>query len=83
MLKKNSPILMLIITVVGALIYSVYGGSNLFLRKPSMVDSKCYGVDVPSSVKYHKAELFCSCIHVGGHVSKEENYKYCLDRFTK
>ena len=83
MLRKNSPILFLIITVAGGIIYSIYSGNSLLVRKPLMLDSRCYNVDVPKSIKYNKVELFCSCVHAGGHVSKDENYKYCLNKFTE
>ena len=52
-------------------------------RKPARIDSRCYGVDVPKTIQYNDAELFCSCVHANGHVSKEENYKYCVSRFVK
>ena len=83
MFKKNSPIIFLIITVVGGIWYSVSGDSSVLGRKLNRTDSRCYGVDVPESVKYNKTEFFCSCVHAGGHVSKEENYKYCANRFGK
>jgi len=83
MFKNNSPIIFIIITVVGGIWYSVSGDNSILARKPTRIDSACYGVDVPESIKYNKAELFCSCVHAGGHVSKEENYKYCVNRFIE
>jgi len=79
----RNPVVTLILIVVGAIWYSIYGGHSFLARKPSQIDAACYGVDVPESIKYNKAELFCSCVHAGGHVSKEENYKYCVNKFTK
>jgi hypothetical protein len=82
MLKRNAPILVLICIVVGGVWYSLSSGNSLFGRKPLRIDSRCYGVDVPKTIKYNQTENFCSCVHIGGHVSKEENYKYCVSRFS-
>lgn len=81
MFRKNSSILTLIFVVLGGIFYSIYGLNSFFLRKPVRIDSRCYGVDVPKTIKYNEMENFCSCVHIGGHVSKEENYKYCVSRF--
>lgn len=82
MFKRNAPILVLIFIVVGGVWYSLASGHSLFGRKPLRIDSRCYGVDVPKTIKYSQTENFCSCVHIGGHVSKEENYKYCASRFS-
>jgi len=82
MLKKHSSILTLIVIVCGGIFYSMYSSNSLFPRKPVRLDSRCYGVDVPRLIKYNQIENFCSCVHVGGHVSKEENYKYCVNLFN-
>lgn len=79
----RNPVVTLILIVVGAIWYSIYGGHSLLVQKPARIDSSCYNVDVPEKIKYKDAELFCSCVHSGGHVSKEENYKYCVNKFTK
>lgn len=83
MFKGNLPIFILIAVVIGGIYYSINSGNSLLVRKPPMLDSKCYGVDVPNSVKISDMANFCSCIKVGGHVSKEENYNYCLNRFNE
>ena len=81
LLKNNSPILILLIIVIWGVLYSLTGNS-IFVRKPSVLESECYGIDVPDSIKANKTRYFCSCVRMGGHVSKEENYKYCVNQFT-
>ena len=81
MFRKNSSILTLIFVVLGGIFYSIYGLNSFLPRKPVRIDSRCYGVDVTKTIKYNEMENFCSCVHIGGHVSKEENYKYCVSRF--
>ncbi len=79
----RNPVVTLILIVAGAIWYSIYGGHFFLARKPARIDSRCYNVDVPKEIKYKDAELFCSCVHAGGHVSKEENYKYCVNKFVE
>lgn len=81
-LKRNALILFLLCIVIAGVWYSFTSGHSLFGRKPLRIDSRCYGVDVPKTIKYNQTENFCSCVHIGGHVSKEENYKYCVSRFS-
>lgn len=83
MFKGNYPIIILIAVVAGGIYYSINSGNSLIVRKPLMLDSKCYGIDVPKSVKVGDMANFCSCIKAGGHVSREANYNYCLNRFNK
>ena len=80
-IKNNFPIIVLFLMVVGGFAYPFYSGKWLVANRLSDIDSKCYGVDVPESITYNKAILFCSCVHANGHVSKEENYKYCERKF--
>lgn len=83
MLKGHSAILILIAIVVGGIYYSINSANSLLVRKPFMLDSKCYGVNVAKSLKLSDMANFCACIKMGGHVSKAENYKYCLNQFNK
>ena len=79
LLKNNLPILILLIIVIGS--YSL-AENSIFVRKPSVLESECYGIDIPDSIKANKTRYFCSCVRMGGHVSKEENYKYCVNQLT-
>ena len=79
----KNPIFILLFTIIGGIWYSISSGSSVLGRKLARIDSRCYGVDVPKTIQYSDAELFCSCVHANGHVSKEENYKYCVGRFVK
>ena len=82
MIKNNFPIIVLFTIVIFGVWYSIYSGNDVLSRKPSLIDSRCYGIDVPSTIKYNQSELFCSCVHAGGHISKDENINYCTKKFS-
>ncbi|MCH7304021.1 hypothetical protein [Acinetobacter higginsii] len=82
-IKTNLPILILIIIVIGGLGYPFYSGKWIMAPRLSEIDSKCYGVDVPSNIEHNKVLLFCSCVHTIGIENKEEKYKYCTNRMDK
>lgn len=83
MLKGNLEIIILVGIVIGGIYYSINRGESLWVRKPILLDSTCYGVDVPNSIKLSNVEHFCSCIKMGGHVSQQENTKYCVKQFVE
>ncbi|WP_436897446.1 hypothetical protein [Acinetobacter gyllenbergii] len=82
-IKNNLPILILIIIVIGGFGYPFYAGKWIMAPRLSEIDSKCYGVDVPSGIEHNKVLLFCSCIHTVNIANKEEKYKHCTNQMEK
>ncbi|MCY6411016.1 hypothetical protein QTA56_02550 [Acinetobacter sp. VNH17] len=82
-IKNNFPIFILIAIVVGGLGYPFYSGKWIMAYRLGEIDSKCYGVNVPSTIEHGKVLLFCSCIHTVGIENKEEKYNYCTNRMSK